>query len=145
MNRLNILIVFHFVFFLSSFKSLVADNSIAIVKDWAKYDGHSDSVFVVPILNDSDYTYTVTAADRGSSGIDIVLVKRNKDGGEVWVQTWTGAGANRDQPSDMVMDNEYLYISGITFTPANNYDYVILRIKKDNGAIDWVNTYNGTF
>lgn len=145
MNRLSTLIIFSMICFTILANYVIADNSIAIVKEWAKYDGHSDSVFVVPVLNDSDYTYTASAEVQATTGVDIVITKRNKDGVKVWSQTWSGSGAYRDQPSDMVMDNEYLYISGITFSPLNNYDYVILRFKKDSGALDWVNTYNSAF
>ena len=116
-----------------------------MLREWAAYAGNTDSVFVVPILSDGDFTYSATYKTGTSTGVDIVLTKYDKDGVKVWQILWTGSGVGRDQPSDMVMDLQNIYLSGITFTSANNYDFLTMQIKKSTGAVSWVSTYNSSF
>ena len=56
-----------------------------------------------------------------------------------------GSGYGRDQATDMVTDSLYLYICGTTYTgSANNYDYLIMQMRKSDGLVTWYRTYNGT-
>ncbi|MFZ7114353.1 MAG: SBBP repeat-containing protein, partial [Bacteroidota bacterium] len=106
--------------------------------------GNTDSVFVVPVLNEGDYTYIATYTMDSLTGPDIMIVKYDGLKSVEWEQTWSGTGFNRDQPSDMVMDDDYLYICGASFSSSANYNYVVMKIDKNDGTISWVNTYNGS-
>ncbi|MFZ7145502.1 MAG: hypothetical protein ACO1G6_09195, partial [Bacteroidota bacterium] len=106
--------------------------------------GNTDSVFVVPVLNEGDYTYIATYTMDSLTGPDIMIVKYDGLKSIEWEQTWSGTGFNRDQPSDMVMDDDYLYICGASFSASANYNYVVIKIDKEDGTISWVNTYNGS-
>jgi hypothetical protein len=116
----------------------------AILREWAAYSGISDSTFKTPVLTENDYTYVATVEENTVSGADIVVVKYNNNGIASWKQPWTGAGLGRDQAADMVMDSLYLYICGTTYSTATNFDYVIIKMQKANGAIEWTKTFNGT-
>ena len=72
-----------------------------------------------------------------------MLLCYDKDKKEEWTQSWSSSGFNRDQPSDMVMDKNYLYICGATFSPTSNYNYIVMQVDKSDGSIEWVNTFNG--
>ncbi len=117
-----------------------------IVKDWATYMGNSeDSIFKTPLVTDSGNTYVASFTINTNSGADILIAKYNDEGQPLWTQTWTGPGNGRDQASAIFVDDESVYVTGITFTSvANNFDYVTLRLSKTTGAIDWVKTFNGT-
>ena len=126
-----------------SIKKSQAQSTPVVLREWAAFAGNTDSVFVVPLLDDGNFTYIATYAVNSVTGADIMIVCYDKEKKEEWRQTWTSSGYNRDQPSDMVMDNDYLYICGATFSPTSNYDYVIMKIDKSDGSIIWVNTYDG--
>lgn len=122
-----------------------ADETPVVLREWAAFAGNTDSTFVVPVLSDGDYTYSATYKAGMPNGVDIVLTKYDKDGHNVWQIFWTGSGVGRDQPSDMVMDEDFIYLSGITYSSANNYDFLTIQISKTNGSIGWVKTFNSSF
>jgi hypothetical protein len=45
----------------------------------------------------------------------------------------------------MVMDEDFIYLSGITYSSANNYDFLTMQISKTNGSIGWEKTFNSSF
>ena len=122
-----------------------AGETAVVLREWAGFAGNTDSTFVVPILSDGDFTYSATYKAGMPNGVDIVLTKYNKDGHSVWQIFWTGNNVGRDQPSDMVMDEDFIYLSGITYSSVNNYDFLTMKIRKTDGAIIWVKTYNSSF
>lgn len=97
------------------------------------------------MLTDGDYTYVATVDFDSITGPDIRVIKYNGESARIWEVEWTGSGNGRDQATDMVSDSLYLYICGATYTSsANNYDYLIMQMRKSDGLVSWYRTYNGT-
>ncbi len=136
------ILLFSFVLF-ASIESYSSETP-AILREWAAYSGISDSTYKTPVLTENDYSYVATVEENTVSGADIVVIKYNNNGIAIWKQPWTGAGLGRDQAADMVMDSLYLYICGTTFSSTTNFDYVVIKMQKANGAIEWTQTFNGT-
>jgi hypothetical protein len=140
-----------YLLILVAFLLILVFNSVkaqlpVIVKDWAANMGNSeDSIFKTPMVSDSGNTYVGTYSINTTSGADIKVIKYDDEGQPVWTQTWTGPGSGRDQAGAITVDEEYVYLSGTTFTSVtNNFDYVTLKLSKTTGSIIWVKTYNGT-
>jgi len=115
-------------------------QTVAILRDWAAYSGHSDSTFKTPVVNDGDYSYVASCSIEPSTGPDIQITKYDKDGHKIWAQLWSGPASARDQAADMVMDGDNLYVTGMTYTSsANNFDIVTIKLFKSDGSIDWLN------
>ena len=124
-------------------KEVSAVETPVVLKEWAAFAGNTDSVFVVLVLNDENYTYIATYTVDSLTGPNILLLCYDKDKKEEWTQSWSSSGFNRDQPSDMVMDKNYIYLCGATFSPTSNYNYIVMQVDKSDGSIEWVNTFNG--
>ncbi len=76
-----------------------------------------------------------------ASGSDILLVKYNSNGSEIWSQTYNGPVSGDDYGVKIVLDNlENIYLTGIS-PGENGNDYVI--IKYDSGGQRlWIRRYD---
>ena len=84
-----------------------------------------------------------TTTERGAGESDILLIKTNADGAEVWSHTFGGtsyeqAGAVRPTP-----DGGYIVIGSTSSFGKGNYDILVIKTDQD-GAEEWSANY-GTF
>jgi hypothetical protein len=76
---------------------------------------------------------------------DIVAIKYNSGGSELWVQTYNGSCSVLDGTYSLTLDNlANVYVLGITNVGGTCYpDYVTIKYST-NGEEQWVQLYNGT-
>jgi hypothetical protein len=104
--------------------------------------------------NGWDIAYTITVDSSGyiyvageSVGIgseeDIVTIKYDSMGNELWVARYNGPGNGRDQATSSGIDSSgNIYIAGRSEGIVTKHDYVTIKYDKDGNEL-WVARYNG--
>jgi hypothetical protein len=76
---------------------------------------------------------------------DFYAIKYNSSGGVMWQRRYDGPFHGLDRPSAIALDNTgNVYITGYSYSGANNSDYLTLKLSGSNGAILYTARYNGT-
>ncbi|MEO8088139.1 MAG: hypothetical protein ABI763_15065, partial [Bacteroidota bacterium] len=115
-------IIFSLAFVLCcSFFQAYPQSTPAILADWIDYAGISDTLTVIPIVQDdsSNIISVGVTIDDSTSGADILISKMDSTGYPIWKRTFTSAGMNRDQPVAVTTDDKCsIYVTGIVFSSA---------------------------
>lgn len=124
---------------------LICYNSTGDVQWTSKWDsGYEDSSDGI-ILNSNGDIYLLGQTDINDPGnYDVLLIKYNSSGVELWNRTW--GGSLEESPTDLVIDSsDNVYITGRTESLGTNGDVLILKYH-DNGdlqyALNWGNSSN---
>lgn len=98
----------------------------------------------VDIDRDTTGNVIVTGTSWNGSNFDIVTVKYDPAGNQLWASSFNGSGNGFDEARSIdVDDNGNSYITGYTLSTGNNYN--IITIKYDaSGNQMWATTYNGS-
>ena len=103
----------------------------------ARLDG--DGSFIDKVvdmeLDAAGNTYLTGSSYNGSS-YDIVTVKYDPDGVEVWRSSYGGAGIDEGQAIALDSDGDVL-VTGTTFISGSDWDVTILKYDGDTGAELW--------
>jgi uncharacterized repeat protein (TIGR01451 family) len=84
-------------------------------------------------------------SNEGETNYDIVTIKYDSFGNELWVARYNGLGNSTDSVEEIAVDSfGNLIVTGSTYSDESYYDIVI--IKYDNlGNELWFETYNGPY
>jgi Secretion system C-terminal sorting domain/Beta-propeller repeat len=98
----------------------------------------------IDIDRDTTGNVIVTGTSWNGSNFDIVTVKYDPTGNQLWASSFNGSGNGFDEARSIdVDDNGNSYITGYTLSTGNNYN--IITIKYDaSGNQMWATTYNGS-
>jgi hypothetical protein len=117
--------------------------------DWYQKAGQGQQVFDYEnaTVTDNLYNVYVAGATLNASGdYDLLLVKYDKYGTELWSETWAGAANGHDLAGDLIIDSSGdLIVTGATFTgngSAEDYDMLLMKYD-DAGNQIWENTFDG--
>lgn len=115
------------------------------VQQWvALYNGTAgtyEEARVVAVDNQENIYVTGKSMGVGSDN-DIVTIKYDLNGNQLWVQRYNGASNNYDGANSMVVDaSGNVYVAGESIGIGS--DYITLKYDTD-GNLQWANRYNGT-
>ncbi|MGH2574475.1 MAG: hypothetical protein ACRDFC_02115, partial [Ignavibacteria bacterium] len=80
----------------------------------------------------------------GTSGLDYATIKYTNVGNQRWVTRYNGPANSEDLLHAMVIDNEYVYVTGESIASFPNRDYYTIKYTKYRGDVVWAVRYNGT-
>ncbi|MHC1742496.1 MAG: hypothetical protein AB9873_05630 [Syntrophobacteraceae bacterium] len=119
--------------------------------EWTvRYDaGHNGADVPVAIAIDGAGDVIVCGYSLGDAGnFDIVLIKYDGTTGDrIWVKRYDGPYNRADYPTAMVLDGEFIYVTGRT-TNFNGNDNLIVIKYNDDGPVEpstspvWARDYN---
>jgi hypothetical protein len=88
------------------------------------------------IVHDNfDNIYICGTSGSGFSNSDYVIVKYSQDGQQVWAKYYNGAAGYLDVASSMTLKDEYLYVTGSSYT--SNMNHCVTLKYNLNGALIW--------
>lgn len=96
-------------------------------------------------IDDVGNTYvTGNSYTNGTNGFDIVTIKYDPLGNQLWSVIFNGSASALDEARDIAVDkNGNVYVTGYTASTGPNYDYVTIKYNS-SGTQQWVTIYNGT-
>jgi len=111
----------------------------------AIYDGpaHSDDRWSHLAIDSYGNVYMLCSSNSPATGEDVVLVKYDTDGNQLWSQSFNSNGANNDEALNLIIYNDqYIYIAATSQDEAGQYDWWIMSLTAD-GNIIWSQFYDG--
>ncbi len=85
----------------------------------------------------------VTGSSYNGSDYDVVTVKYDNNGNQIWVNTYGGSGL--DQAKALTIDNNGdIIVTGARYISGSDWDIFVLKINGATGAQIWATIYNGS-
>ncbi|MGV3631185.1 MAG: T9SS type A sorting domain-containing protein [Bacteroidota bacterium] len=95
------------------------------------------------IKRDQQGNTYISGAYFNGSNYDLIVVKYNSSGTELWRQVYNGTGNLDDAAANFVLDaSGNVYVTGASFGVNTMTDIVTLKINGSNGAIAWTARYD---
>lgn len=102
---------------------------------WSSVWGGSGSELTrsVGLDNDSSFIYVAgSTTSYGNGDFDVVLLKYDQNGNQLWAKTW--GGAKLDRSHAIAVNDPFIYIAGDTFsTGAGGEDAFLLKVDTEGG------------
>ena len=90
-----------------------------------------------------DNIYITGNVSKLPYGVDILTIKYNPQGEEIWTKLFNGPADGDDIPETIAVDSiGNVYVFGSSFSDNRNQDLVIIKYNQD-GFEQWVNYYDG--
>lgn len=84
-----------------------------------------------------------TSFTNGVNGFDIITIKYDPLGNQLWATPFNGSASGLDEGRDIAVDAAgNVYVTGYTASTGPNYDYVTIKYNSA-GAQQWATLYNG--
>ncbi|MDY6834605.1 MAG: SBBP repeat-containing protein [Chloroflexota bacterium] len=111
----------------------------------ARYDGAASGSDVArDIAVDADGNVYITGSSEGSTTeLDYATIKYNSSGNQQWVVRYNGSGSKEDSAQAIVLDGNYLYVTGSSCITDDDYDYATVKYRASDGNEEWVALYDG--
>ncbi|HLP12774.1 MAG TPA: T9SS type A sorting domain-containing protein [Flavobacteriales bacterium] len=110
----------------------------------SRFDGVSSNIDRVAGMHvdNSGNVYVTGSSYNAVSGYDIVTIKYDNAGAQLWAMTFNGAGNGSDNASGIAVDvSGNVYVSGTSYVSGTNYDFCVIKYNT-TGALQW-QIYNG--
>lgn len=105
---------------------------------------NSDSGKEIAVDDNGNVYVTGTSYTNATTGFDIVTIKYDPLGNQIWTATFNGSGNTIDDGRDIAVDKDgNVYVTGSTASTGPNYDYVTIKYNSA-GVQQWATLYNGT-
>ena len=117
------------------------------VQQWvAIYDGNShmfDEARALAIDNAGN-VYVAGRTQTATNDYDVVVLKYDANGNQLWVRTYNGPGNGFDAAYSIAYDNSTssLYVTGESYSTSTGADFILIKYNSD-GVQQWVQRYNG--
>lgn len=105
---------------------------------------NTDSGKEITIDNSGNVYVTGTSYTNPTNGYDILTIKYDPLGNQLWTATYNGTGSLNDEGRDVAVDkNGNVYVTGYTASSGPNYDFVTIMYDA-SGTQQWATLYNGS-
>jgi hypothetical protein len=133
-----------FVFTITYCISINAQINVLWEARYTSSNQNTDSGKEITIDNNGNVYVTGTSFTNATNGYDIVTIKYDALGNEIWSTIFNGTASALDEARDIKVDNVgNVYVTGYTASTGPNYNYV--TIKYDAlGSQQWATIYNGS-
>ncbi|MCX7877794.1 MAG: T9SS type A sorting domain-containing protein [Ignavibacteria bacterium] len=116
------------------------------VQQWvSRYNGQSSlNEMPVALHIDNEGNIVVSGNSAGSgTNWDMVTIKYNSQGAEIWSSVYNGSANNQDLVTSMVVDKlGSIYVTGMSWNGSDD-DFLILKYNSLGEQL-WVSSYNGS-
>jgi hypothetical protein len=105
---------------------------------------NSDAGKEIAIDNIGNVYVTGTSRTSVANSFDIVTIKYDPLGNQLWSAIFNGSASSLDEARDIAVDkNGNVFVTGYTASTGPNYDYITIKYN-NSGVQQWANSYNGT-
>ena len=111
----------------------------------SRFDFDEKADFAKEVVIDAAGNSYVTGTANNGLNFDIVTIKYDPDGTQLWQHTYNGPFGGLDQATGLRLDsNGDVLVGGSVQTGSTDYDYVALKINGNSGAQEWVYIHTGS-
>lgn len=111
----------------------------------SRYNQSNQSDYSKSIVIDGAGNSYVTGTSYNGSDFDIITVKYDPNGAELWTHIFSGSYGGWDDATGLVIDsNDDVIVGGFTQTGSVDYDFLAFKIDGQNGTQTWSYTHPGT-
>jgi uncharacterized delta-60 repeat protein len=115
-------------------------------EEWVAYyegiDALDDKAACVA-LDDSGNVYVSGSSKSTANGTDIITIKYDNQGNEIWSVSYNGSGNSDDTPTNLAIDPfGNVIVCGGSYGDGSSLDYVTIQYDA-SGSEQWVQRYNG--
>lgn len=143
-QRQNILKALIFIFITSFIHTSNAQINVLWEGRFTSAGQNSDTGKEIEIDAAGNVYVVGTSYTDATNGFDIVTIKYDALGNQLWASTFNGSASSLDEGRDIGVDaNGNVYVTGYTASTGPNYDYITIKYDA-NGVQQWANTYDGT-
>ncbi len=126
------------------FSNITAQINVLWESRFTSTGSNSDSGKEIAVDAAGNVYVTGTSYTNVTNGYDIVTIKYDALGNQLWASTFNGTGNGIDEGRDIAVDGSgNVYVTGYTTSSGPNYNYITLMYNSA-GAQQWATTYNGT-
>lgn len=87
--------------------------------------------------------YAAGETVSSTSSFDFLTVKYDNAGNQIWDRTYNGTSNSIDKINDMIIDNDFIYVTGESIGTGTTYDFLTIKYDLSGNEI-WQNRFNGT-
>lgn len=87
--------------------------------------------------------YTSGETVTVSSSFDYITVKYDNAGNQIWDRSYNGTSNSIDKINDMIIDNDFIYVTGESIGTGTTYDFLTIKYDLSGNEI-WQKRFNGT-
>lgn len=144
LTKFNYPVTLMFTVLISFSSALQAQVNVLWESRFTSAGANSDSGKEIVIDAAGNVYVTGTSFTNGTNGYDIVTIKYDPLGNQLWTATFNGSASALDEGRDIAVDaSGNVYVTGYTASSGPNYDYVTIMYNSA-GAQQWATLYNGT-
>lgn len=111
----------------------------------SRFDNAGFADFARGIVIDAAGNSYVTGTTYNGSSFDIVTVKYDVDGNQLWLHTYNGPANGWDDATGIVLDsNNDVIVGGFHQISASDFDIMAIKINGNTGAQVWLYSNAGT-
>jgi len=125
---------------------LIKYNDLGAEQWNRRYNGNSSSAEIPEKAVTDEAGNVIITGTSHEPGVlfDVVTIKYNSDGDQLWKKHFNGASSGNDFADDMAVDKSgNIFVCGSTFEAATINDYLIIKYSAAGDEL-WHKTYNGT-
>ena len=125
---------------------LIKYNDLGAEQWNRRYNGNSSSAETPEKAVTDEAGNVIITGTSHEPGVlfDVVTIKYNSDGDQLWKKHFNGASSGNDFADDMAVDKSgNIFVCGSTFEAAAINDYIIIKYSAGGDEL-WHKTYNGT-
>ncbi len=105
-------------------------------------EGYDDKGYSIQTLDDG-FVIAGYTNSYGSGSYDVLLLKTDSDGNELWMQTFGEGYDDKGYSVQKTFDPDGFIITGYTETDSTGFDMFLVKTDSD-GNQEWTKTYGGT-
>lgn len=107
-------------------------------------EGFYDEGVSVVVSPDSSRVYVTASSFNGMNNDYLIIAYNARTGNVLWTYRYNPYDED-DRPLDMTIspDGRYVYVTGESFVPSQDYNYATIAIRTIDGQLEWQQLYNG--
>jgi uncharacterized delta-60 repeat protein len=95
------------------------------------------------VLDATGNVYITGRSVGATSAEDVYTMSYDPSGNVLWADRYTTSGSYYEEGTDIDISGTDLFVTGYSYDPASNNDFLTIRFTAATGAIQWSTRFNG--
>ena len=119
----------------------VKTDTSGVMMWWRVFGGSGDETgYSIEETQDGDYITAGYTSSSGAGGNDVLLIKTNASGGEIWSKTYGGSSSDVGYFAEATQDGGYIIVGTTNSFGAGGEDVYLIKTNSSGNSV-WQKTY----